>query len=122
MSNLNKAFNVSEIPGLSLQLLFSARPHPGEGQKFVVGLRVNNTSTSKTTTLPIIMDYNVTFETANFSKHYQTSAVPVNPVSEHEDFCALAMKVFNFDDVFDLRNNYINNGEICVNVFGSIRS
>uniref|UniRef100_A0A914YHB0 Allorecognition 2 n=1 Tax=Panagrolaimus superbus TaxID=310955 RepID=A0A914YHB0_9BILA len=69
----SKAFNVPEIPGLSLQLLFSARPHPGEGQKFVVGLRVNNSSTSKTTTLPINMDYNVTFETANFSKHYQTS-------------------------------------------------
>uniref|UniRef100_A0AC35GAA5 Uncharacterized protein n=1 Tax=Panagrolaimus sp. PS1159 TaxID=55785 RepID=A0AC35GAA5_9BILA len=117
-----ESFHVSSIPGLSLQPLFAVKPQPGEGQKFVVGLRINKNSVAKTTTFPFEMNYSVNFKSGNFSQRYSTTSVPVNPDSENvETFDALVMKVFNFTDVFDQKKNFINNGEIDVTVVGSIR-
>uniref|UniRef100_A0A914Q977 Uncharacterized protein n=1 Tax=Panagrolaimus davidi TaxID=227884 RepID=A0A914Q977_9BILA len=118
-----ESFPVSSIPGLSLQPLFAVKPHPGEDQKFVVGLRINKNSVEKTTTLPFEMNYRVNIKSGDFSQLYSTTSVPVNPDSENvETFDALVMKVFNFTDVFDHKKNFINNGEIDVTVVGSIRT
>lgn len=86
-----------------------------------MALRINDASIRKTATRPIQMNYSVKFEAANFSKQYRATSVPVNPTSDTvEIFDALAMKVFNFEKVFDRNNNFIFNDEITVNVFGSI--